>query len=238
MSIEAPQMTLSEPEPSHLVLHHLNDSRSQRILWLLEELQVPYEIKKYQRLPSKFAPPELRAIHPLGQSPVITDGDVTLAESGAIIEYIITKYGNGRAQPPQSGYVDNLYYTRYSDGTLVPLVTWKYILTLVPDQSPFFIRPIARAVCNGIISAIIDKQLKSNFAMIEKHMQKVSGGWFAGGDEPTSADYMLIFGMEMASSRSGSVPENIKKYVERVHAMPSYQRGIEKGGEYGYASNH
>ncbi|KAG8997850.1 hypothetical protein FRB93_013919 [Tulasnella sp. JGI-2019a] len=243
-----------------LVVHHLNDSRSQRIIWLLEELEVPYIIKKYQRLPSQLAPPELKAIHPLGKSPIITDGDLTLAESGAIVEYIIAKYGKGRAKPPESGYLDNLYYTHYAEGTLGPLLVWKYILTLSPNHSPISDQPVARTVCNNIISGMIDKQLETSFAMvsqpsnrihphigegvdiwppprnhqIDKHMQKVSGGWFAGGDEPTSADYMMIFGMEMASSR-GSVPENIKKYVDRVHAMPSYRRGLEKGGEYSYA---
>ncbi|KAG8881933.1 hypothetical protein FRB97_008891 [Tulasnella sp. 331] len=228
-------MSTETAQPS-LVLHHLNDSRSQRILWLLEELQVPYQLKKYQRLPSQLAPPELKAIHPLGRSPVIKDGDVTLAESGAIVEYIITKYGKSKAQPPQSGWVDNLYYTHYAEGTLAPLMTWKYILTLVPDQSPFFIRPFARAVCNNIIAYVIDNRLKGNFAMIEQHMQKVSGGWFAGGDEPTSADYMMLFGMEAATSRLDNVPDIMKKYVERVHAMPSYQRALEKGGEYRFAS--
>ncbi|KAG9023822.1 hypothetical protein FRB95_012416 [Tulasnella sp. JGI-2019a] len=217
-----------------LVVHHLNDSRSQRIIWLLEELEVPYIIKKYQRLPSQLAPPELKAIHPLGKSPIITDGDLTLAESGAIVEYIIAKYGKGRAKPPESGYLDNLYYTHYAEGTLGPLLVWKYILTLSPNHSPISDQPVARTVCNNIISGMIDKQLETSFAMIDKHMQKVSGGWFAGDDEPTSADYMMIFGMEMASSR-GSVPENIKKYVDRVHAMPSYRRGLEKGGEYSYA---
>ncbi|KAG8887945.1 hypothetical protein FRB98_008703 [Tulasnella sp. 332] len=172
-------MSTETAQPS-LVLHHLNDSRSQRILWLLEELQVPYQLKKYQRLPSQLAPPELKAIHPLGRSPVITDGDVTLAESGAIVEYIITKYGKSKAQPPQ---------------------------------------PFARAVCNNIIAYVIDNRLKGNFAMIEQHMQKVSGGWFAGGDEPTSADYMMLFGMEAATSRLDNVPDIMKKYVERVHAM-------------------
>ncbi|KAG9033722.1 hypothetical protein FRB95_014409 [Tulasnella sp. JGI-2019a] len=238
MSIKAaPKTTLAQLESSNgLVLHHLNDSRSQRILWLLEELDVPYEIKKYQRLPSRFAPPELRAVHPLGKSPIITDGDVTLAESGAIVEYIITKYGKGRARPPPSGYVDNLYYTHYAEGTLAPLLFWKPLLSLILGQSPLHIQPVAQTDCNDITTEFIDERIKANFAMIEQHMQKVSGGWFAGGDEPTSADYMMIFNMEFASLRSSSVPENIKKYVERVHAMPSYQRGIEKGGEYHFAS--
>ncbi|EJU03396.1 thioredoxin-like protein [Dacryopinax primogenitus] len=119
-------------EGSRLVLHHLNNSRSQRILWLLEELGVPYEIKSYHRLPSMQAPPELKAIHPLGKSPVMQDGDVNLAESGAIIEYLIKKYGKGRFDPGEDGWVDNLYYTHYAEGSLQPIIVMSLIFSILP----------------------------------------------------------------------------------------------------------
>jgi len=225
----------AQVQDTSLVLHHLNDSRSQRILWLLEELGLPYEIQKYERLPSKLAPKELKAIHPLGKSPVITDGDVTLAESGAIVEYLITKYGKGLGQPPDSGWVDNIYYTHYAEGTLMPLLSWKYILTMIPDRANILVRPLARSICNSIIAVLIDSQLAANFNMIDKHLQKCAGNWIAGGSEPTSADYMMLFGVEAMSSRSNDIPESIKTYVAKIHARPAYQRALEKGGKYSYA---
>jgi len=235
MSTDATATTATAQQSSpSLVLHHLNNSRSQRILWLLEELEVPYEIKKYERLPSQLAPKELAAIHPLGKAPIITDGVVTVAESGAIVEYIISKYGKGKAQPPESGWVDNLYYTHYAEGTLQPLLTWRYILSLVPDRAPLLVRPFARAICNTVIG-FINTQLKSNFEMIDKHMDKVAGHFLAGGDEPTSADFMMLFGLETLTSRQGGdAPASVKEYISMVHARPAYKRALEKGGEYDY----
>ncbi|KAG8902131.1 hypothetical protein FRB99_004818, partial [Tulasnella sp. 403] len=152
-------------QPSKVTVHYLNDSRAQRIIWLLEELEVPYEIKRYQRLPSGQAPPELARIHPLGRSPVITDGDTVLAESGAIVEYIITKYGKGKAQPPGPGWVDNLYYTHYPEGTLMPLVVWKLNLTSTVTNAPFHLRPIVKKVIGGLMDTLIDPPLQTNLNM-------------------------------------------------------------------------
>ncbi|KZT10388.1 thioredoxin-like protein [Laetiporus sulphureus 93-53] len=219
-----------------LIVHHLNDSRSQRVLWLLEELDIAYEIKKYQRTPQQLAPEELKAVNPLGTAPVITDGSVTLAESGAVIEYIIRKYANGKAQPPESGEVDDLYYTHYTEGSLMPLVVNRLVLGLVVDKAPFFIRPLISLLVSQILSRVLDPRLKLHAALIETHLSRSSTGWFAGGDEPTSADYMIIFALE---AWSGLCPDmlgsNTKAFIERVHNRPAYKRSIEKGGPYAFA---
>ncbi|TBU23633.1 thioredoxin-like protein [Dichomitus squalens] len=218
-----------------LIVHHLNDSRSQRILWLLEELEVPYEIKKYQRTAERLAPPELKAVHPLGNAPVITDGDLTLAESGAIIEYIIKKYGNGRAQPPESGWLDDLYYTHYAEASLMPILVNKIIFKIIPERSPFLIRPLLRSVFNQVSALMLNPRLKTHVQMIEDHLAKTNG-WFAGGEVPTAADYMMIFPLEALDSQDKSVlGSKTIEYVKRAHERPAYKRALEKGGEYVYA---
>ncbi|RPD65667.1 thioredoxin-like protein [Lentinus tigrinus ALCF2SS1-7] len=218
-----------------LVVHHLNNSRSQRILWLLEELELPYEIKKYQRTAEMLAPPELTAVNPLGNAPVITDGALNLAESGAIVEYIIQKYGKGRAQPLESGIIDNLYYTHYAEASLMPLLVNKLVFRIIPERVPFFLRPFLKGVFGMLSSKMIEPRLKLHAKMIEDHLAKTDG-WFAGGPEPTSADYMMIFALEAwVSEKENQLGPKIKEYIARVHARPAYQRALEKGGEYAYA---
>ncbi|KAI0646445.1 thioredoxin-like protein [Trametes meyenii] len=218
-----------------LIVHHLNNSRSQRILWLLEELEVPYEIKKYQRTAEMMAPPELKTVNPLGNAPVITDGNLNLAESGAIVEYIIQKYGNGRAQPPESGRIDNLYYTHYAEASLMPMLVNKIIFKIIPERSPFFLRPILKGAFSMISAKMLDPRLKIHAEMIEGHLAKTDG-FFAGGQEPTSADYMMIFALEAwASGSNGVLGPKTTAYVEKIHSRPAYQRGLKKGGEYAYA---
>ncbi|KAI0711122.1 thioredoxin-like protein [Cerioporus squamosus] len=229
---EVPATPSNEPK---LVVHHLNNSRSQRILWLLEELEVPYEIKKYQRTAEMLAPPELTAVNPLGNAPVITDGALNLAESGAIVEYILLKYGKGRAQPPESGIVDNLYYTHYAEASLMPLLVNKLIFRIVPDRAPFLLRPLLRGVFGMLTSKMVDPRLKVHAKMIEDHLSKTNG-WFAGGPEPTSADYMMIFDLEAwAAEKENVLGPKAKEYIARAHARPAYQRALQKGGEYAYA---
>lgn len=221
---------------SNLILHHLNDSRSQRVLWLLEELGVPYEIQKYQRTPQSVAPDELKVVNELGTAPVIIDGSVTLAESGAIIEYIIRKYGNGKAQPPESGEVDNLYYTHYAEGSLMPLLVNRHILDILVKRTPFFIRPFVSLLVSQLNSRALDPRLAIHAKMIEKHLSDSITGWFAGGKEPTGADYMMIFALEIWVKQCPEMlGQNTQSYIERVHERPAYKRGIEKGGEYAYA---
>ncbi|KAG8955395.1 hypothetical protein FRC04_008746 [Tulasnella sp. 424] len=218
-----------------ITVHYLANSRAQRILWLLEELEVPYEVKRYERV-NMLAPPEFFKVHPLGKSPVITDGDLTVAESGAIVEYILAKHAKGKLQPPESGWLDNIYFSHYAEGTLMPLFVWKLILTKTPDNAPFIVRPIARGICNALIARMIDNRLVENIGLIEEQLKKNPGGWFAGGSEPTAADFMMLFPMEVFASRSPKpVPESFNAYVKMIHDRPAYKRALEKGGNYAYA---
>ncbi|QRV82183.1 glutathione S-transferase [Ceratobasidium sp. AG-Ba] len=227
-------------ESHKVIVHHLNDSRSQRVLWLLEELEVPYEIKKYQRTADHVAPKELKAVHPLGLSPVITDGDVVLAESGAIAEYLIEKYGNGRFTPPESGRIDELYYKHYAEGTIMPLLVNQLIFTLAPQRAPFYIRPVLNMVFGMLMSQMIYPRIKLHMEMIEKHLAARPGKFISGGDIPTAADFQMIFPLEAYVARTESeVGEHIQAYVKAIHERPAYKRaskGLEKGGKYSYAA--
>ncbi|KAI0321411.1 thioredoxin-like protein [Amylostereum chailletii] len=221
----------AQPSSAPLVLHHLNKSRSLRILWLLEELEVPYEIKFYKRVPPGLAPKELLAVHPLGKSPVITHGDVTLAESGAIVEYIIRTFGNGKARPPPSGEIHDLYFSHYAEGSLMPPIVNKHVFNLVPSQAPFFVRPLIRSVLSTITNGWIDPTLKKHIALVEAHLEK-SGDWFAGGSEPTSADFLMAYAVEALNTLFPDVAgPKMKAWVDRVHNRPAFKRGVEKSGE-------
>jgi len=215
--------------PNKLVVHHLNNSRSERILWLLEELEVPYEIKVYKRDKNKLAPIELLKIHPLGKSPVITDGDVTLAESGAIIQYIINKHGNGRVAPPKEGEVIDLYFTHFAEGTFMPPLVNKYVFSMAPAMAPFFIRPLLRAALSTLNARLVMGPLKRNLKYVEDTLEKSPTGWFAGGPDPTMADYMMSFGLEkIAESAPDLIGPKTKAWVERVHERPAYKRATVK----------
>ncbi|KAH9067873.1 hypothetical protein EDB87DRAFT_1700051 [Lactarius vividus] len=234
-------------------VHHLNNSRSQRILWLLEELEVPYDITFYQRGSDQRAPKELRNIHPLGKSPVITDGDITLAESGAIIrvylnlyyfwssspivaeEYIVNKYGNGRVAPPPEGELADIFFTHFSEGTLMPLLVNRYVFSLVPAQAPFFLRPLLWPICSMLDAQLVAKPLNESLKYVEGALDKSPTGWFAGGPDPTMADYMMSFGLDaFAASMPNSLGPKTKAWVERVHERPAFKRGVVKGGKDNY----
>ncbi|MFM0645964.1 glutathione S-transferase [Paraburkholderia bryophila] len=218
-----------------LTVHHLNNSRSQRVLWLLEELGVPYEIKRYQRDPkTMLAPPELRAVHPLGKSPVITDDGQTVAESGAIIEYLIGKYGQGRFAPAP-GTPEHLRYTywlHYAEGSVMPPLLLKLVaLRIASAPMPFFAKPIARKIAATLQSTFIDPQLKLHLGYIDKELSAT--GWFVGNDF-TAADVQMSFPLEAATARGGmegQIPA-ITGFLKRIHARPAYQRALERGGKY------
>ncbi|PQV53977.1 glutathione S-transferase [Paraburkholderia sp. BL21I4N1] len=218
-----------------LTVHHLNNSRSQRVLWLLEELGVPYEIKRYQRDPkTMLAPPELRAVHPLGKSPVITDDGQTIAESGAIIEYLIGKYGQGRFAPAP-GTPEHLRYTywlHYAEGSVMPPLLLKLVaLRIAGAPMPFFAKPIARKIAATLQSTFIDPQLKLHLGYIDKELSAT--GWFVGNDF-TAADVQMSFPLEAATARGGmegQIPA-IAGFLKRIHARPAYQRALERGGKY------
>lgn len=221
-----------------ITVHHLNNSRSQRVLWLLEELGVPYEIRHYQRdAKTMLAPPELRQVHPLGKSPVITDGDQVVAESGAIIEYLCRAYGNDSIVPTanRQAMLDYSYFLHYAEGSAMPLFVMKLVFSEIPRRPmPFFVRPIARALCGQVIKTWLQPQIDSHLAFLEAHLQKQQ--WFAG-DAFSAADIQMSFPVEAAAVRDRVAEKYpaLQDFLERIHARPAYQRALEKGGPYSLA---
>ncbi|HEX7389305.1 MAG TPA: glutathione S-transferase [Acidiphilium sp.] len=220
-----------------IVVHHLNASRSQRILWLLEELGLDYEIRHYSRDPkTMLAPAGLRAVHPLGKSPVITDDGVTVAETGAIVEYIIEKYGDGRLIPP-AGTDERRrysYWLHYAEGSAMPFLTMKLIFDEMPKHSPFFVRPVLRMIRRRIGDAYLDPNIGAHVRYWEDTL--AASAWFAGGDL-TGADIMMSFPVETANAR-GALRGNFSRvnaFLAAIHARPAWLRALEKGGPYPYA---
>lgn len=218
-----------------IVVHHLNNSRSQRVLWLLEELGVPYEIKRYRRdAQTMLAPPELRAVHPLGKSPVITDGDVTLAESGAIIEYLVERYGSGRFIPA-AGTPERLryiYWMHFAEGSAMPPLLMRLIFSRIAGPStPALIRPIARMIANRVLNTIVMPNITRQLDFMEGELGKHK--WFAG-NEFSAADIQMSFPLEGAAARGGLTAgwPKLWAFLETIHARPAYKRAIEKGGPY------
>lgn len=215
-----------------LIVHHLNNSRSQRLLWLLEELGVEYRIEHYQRdAATMLAPPSLKAVHPLGKSPVVSDGDAVLAESGALIETLLERYGNGRLIPA-AGTPERLRYTywlHYAEGSLMPLMVMALIFGQIPKRVPFVIRPIAKAIVGAVQKGFLKPNLKTHLDFIEQELGRST--WFAG-ESLSAADIQMSFPMEVALVRAGDAAAypRISAFVQRVRAMPSYQRALEKGG--------
>ncbi|MEH1937571.1 MAG: glutathione S-transferase [Nostoc sp.] len=205
-----------------IVVHHLNNSRSQRVLWLLEELGIEYEIKFYERdAKTMLAPESLRQVHPLGKSPVITDADLTVAESGAIIEYLVARYGNGRLVPA-SGTPEHLRYTywlHYAEGSaMLPLVMRTVLNNFGAGDS-------------SVVSGFVAPQIKLHFDYIEGELRKST--WFAG-EEFTAADIQMSFPLEVVATLREQVESRpkLKEFVERIHARPAYKRALERGGTY------
>ena len=205
-----------------IVVHHLNNSRSQRVLWLLEELGIEYEIKYYERdAQTMLAPASLYQIHPLGKSPVITDADLTIAESGAIIEYIVDRYGNGRLIPA-SGTPERLRYTywlHYGEGSAMPPLVMKVVFKHFGKGD------------SGAQDGFIAPQIKLHFDYVEGELRKNT--WFVG-EEFTAADIQMSFPLEMLVQLPEQVENRpkIKQFVERIHARPAYKRALERGGAY------
>ncbi len=219
-----------------IVVHHLNNSRSQRVLWLLEELGLPYEIKRYQRdAQTMLAPPELKAIHPLGKSPVITDGDTVLAETGAIVEYIVAMYGGGRLVPAP-GTSERLRYTywlHYAEGSAMPPLLMKLVFTALPARAPGLMKWLVKSIAARAQKGFVDPQLKAHIDYWEAELAKST--WFAGA-ELTGADIMMSFPLEAAAQRAGAADRpRIKAFLDRIHARPAYQRALQRGGPYDYA---
>jgi glutathione S-transferase len=221
-----------------LVVHHLNESRSQRLLWLLEELGLPYEIKRYQRDPeTMLAPTSLRTVHPLGKSPVLSDGDLVLAESGAIMEYLVERYGNGRLIPPlgSNEHLRYRYWLHYAEGSAMPPLLLKLVFDRMESgPAPFFLKPLLRAIAGKVKGALIEPQLTLHLDYMESELAKST--WFAG-NELTAADIQMSFPLEAARARAGLASDrpHLIAFLDRIHARPAYQRALAQGGEYALA---
>ena len=220
-----------------ITVHHLNDSRSQRVLWLLEEMGLPYEVKRYQRdARTNLAPPALKAIHPLGKSPVLDDGEARMAETGAIIEYLLEAYPAAGLRPAAGSAAARrfTYWLHYAEGSAMTPLLLKLIFTVLPKRVPFLARGVAKGISRAMSANMIDPQIAAHTAMWEAELGKSE--WFAG-DVFSAADIMMSFPLEAAGSRVpyGADKPKLKAFLQKIHARPAYQRALERGGPYSYA---
>jgi glutathione S-transferase len=217
-----------------ITLHHLNNSRSQRILWLLEELGLEYRIVPYTRDEAMLAPVAMRAIHPLGKAPIVEDAGLTLAESGAIIEYLLDAHGDGRLRPASGTAARRLftYWLHYAEGSAMPPLLLHTVFTQIENGPvPFFVRPITRGLARGVKRRFIAPQLNLHLDHMEAALAET--GWFAGA-ELTAADVQMSFPVQVAAARAGldAAYPNLMAWLARIKARPAWQRGIERGGAY------
>jgi glutathione S-transferase len=219
-----------------ITVHHLNNSRSQRVLWLLEELGVPYEIRRYQRdAKTMLAPPALKQVHPLGKSPVITDGDITVAETGAIVEYLLDTYDDKGALRPVAGSAARrrfTYWLHYAEGSaMTPLLLALVFGRVASAPMPFFVRPVARGIAAGAMKSFVQPQIDLHLDYMEAEL--AAAPWFAG-DTFSAADIQMSFPLEAAASRGGQDGrrKHLMAFLARIHARPASKRALEAGGPY------
>lgn len=218
-----------------LTVHHLENSRSQRILWLLEELGVDYEVRRYARDPDTgLAPDSLLSVHALGKSPVITDDALTIAESGAIVEYLVGRYDDGTLLPAADTAERRAYtyWLHYAEGTFMPLMIVSLILGRIETAPmPFFVRPVARGIAAKVRDGYLDRNVRRNLAFMEAALAEAD--WFCG-DRMTAADIQMSFPVEAAEARAGLAPDypRLDAFLARIRARPAFQRALEKGGPY------
>ncbi|MEO8705341.1 MAG: glutathione S-transferase [Kofleriaceae bacterium] len=218
-----------------ITVHHLNNSRSQRVLWMLEELELPYEIVKYERDPkTMLAPASLEAIHPLGKSPVVVDGEAVIAESGAILEYLVDTYGKGRFAPATgtAAHRHYKYFLHYAEGSLMPYLLMRLIFRRVRTAKlPFFAKPIARKIADKVTGDFVDPNLRRHVKFLGDHLAKHA--WFTG-DEFTAADVQMSFPMEatVARAKDLDLSPKLAEWVAKIHARPAFGRALAKGGPY------
>ena len=223
-----------------ITVHHLNNSRSQRILWMLEELGQDYQIQYYQRdKQTQLAPKALLQVHPLGKSPVITDdgGDmpVTVAESGAIIEYLARSYGQQMIPKDNTeAYRQYIYWLHFSEGSLMPQLLLKLIFDKVKTSPmPFFVKPIAKGIANKVLDSYVLPNVKTSMNFIDHHLAQ--NEWFAGA-QLTGADIQMSFPLEASMSRMNTKQyPHIQQYIEKIHALETYKNALQRGGPYDYA---
>jgi glutathione S-transferase len=217
-----------------ITVHHLADSRSQRILWLLEELGRDYEVVRYERDPKTMLAPEaLKATHPLGKSPVVEVDGLTLTESGAIVQHLIGRDGPMAPAAPAQAAAD-LVWIHAAEGSLQPLLLMALVLRVLPERAPALVRPVARRVCDAGTEGFVRPRLADQLAHVDQALE--GRDWLAGGEGPTGADVMMSFPLEAAESRGGGLDSypNVAAYLGRIHARPAYGRALERGGPYAY----
>ena len=218
-----------------IVVHHLNNSRSQRVLWLLEELELEYEVRRYERDPqTALAPPALRQVHPLGKSPVITDGATTLAESAVILDYLARKYGGGRLVPQAEtpAHQRYTYWLHYAEGSAMPPLLLKLVFDRIEHTPvPFFVRPVVRMIARRAKSSFIQPQLDLHLDYLESEL--ATSEWFAG-TQFSAADVQMSFPLEAARARAGLDQRRprLSAFLEKIHVRPAYQRALTRGGPY------
>ena len=219
-----------------IVVHHLENSRSQRVLWLLEELGLPYEVRRYARdRRTQLAPPELRQVHPLGKSPVVTEGDVTVAESGAIVEYLLDRHDPQIRLRPPAGSEERrrfTYWLHFAEGSAMPPLLMKLVFDKVRSAPmPFFVKPVARGIADKVTSAFIGPNIESQLAFMESEL--AAREWFAGASF-SAADVQMSFPLEAAAARGGLDGRypRLTGWLQRIHARPAYQRALAAGGPY------
>jgi glutathione S-transferase len=218
-----------------IILHHLENSRSQRVLWLLEELGLPYQVQRHARDPkTMLAPPELLRVHPLGKSPVITDGDITVAESGAIIEYLLDAHGDGKLRPA-AGTAQRrqfTYWLHFAEGSAMPFLLLKLVFDKVRAAPiPFFLKPVAKGIADQVTKTFIAPNIQRQLDYMEAELKQRP--WFAG-DDFTAADVQMSFPLEAAAARGGLDARYpaATAWLAKIHARPAYQRALAAGGPY------
>lgn len=217
-----------------ITVHHLENSRSQRVLWLLEELGHEHEIKHYSRDPATMlAPPALRAVHPLGKSPVVTDGGVTLAESGAIVEELVARAGGALAPAPGTAeHRRYLYFLHYAEGSAMPPLLLKLVFSRLAPGSPRLLRPLVETIARKVTRGFVDPELKRHAAFWEAELSERP---FFAGEQFSAADIQMSFPLEAFAARGTGAGPNVTDWLARIHARPAYQRALRRGGPYAYA---
>ena len=211
-----------------ITLHHLEQSRSLRILWALEELGVEYQVKYYKRLPNFAAPPELKQVHPLGKAPVLTDGDLVIAESAVILDYLQSTYDTENKFKPQNpkDLMQYNYWMHYAEGSLMPLLVFNLVLSNVPKHVPFIIKPIAKKISEGIKGGFINPRLADHILFLENYL--VEHDYFAG--DFSFADIQMSFPVVALQERVVGKYPQLKVYADRIQQRPAFQKAKAKSG--------
>jgi len=241
--------TVSANQKAKITLYWLEKSRSHRVLWLLEELGLEYELKTFKRTAEMRAPPELKEVHPLGKSPVITvqaEGadPITIAESGAIVEYLIDHYGKdflpqryatGKEGPglETEEWLRYRQFMHYAEGTIMPYMLLALVIKQLKGPAvPFLVRPITRAVASKIEDSFLNPNFESNYNFLESQLAtSPDNGKFLAGSKLTGADIMMVFPLEAGQGRTGLTKEKYPKlieYLEMLHGREAYKRAIKK----------